>query len=312
MAKPEIYLSGLAYELGELKEIQHLEELSGKAEILENMTALGLYSYAASSHTSLELAQRVLCKTLTETRIPNEKIDAVVFATNHFRDRDLTEDPLKRMLKNLGLRHAFPYGVSFSSCGNLHSALSMAAGLLLTCGLRNVLVVTSDKNSEFEPESRIYSTNVSILSDAAASVLVSTEFEGRIRWLATQQYTDMRLIDYSAPEQIGNYLQCVRSGIQVSVAKALAQAGIDAGMISQLITNNYNYSVSMLFATAVGVPVANVFRDNVPRFAHAYAADNLINLQSYLSAPEANAGHILLLGSGPNTWNTTVLDVAAA
>jgi 3-oxoacyl-[acyl-carrier-protein] synthase III len=307
-----IYLSGFAHELGERAPITEVEELSGKPEVLENLHALGLKWYARSTVSSMELARRSMSQTLAESGVAASDVDAVVYATNHFRDEDIWKDPVKRVLHDLGLIHAYPYGVSFSACGNLHSALQVATGLLRTGECRNVLLVTTDRTGELFPESRIYSTNVSICSDGAASCLLSTEVRGACRWRATYQYADSRLIDYAGPERLTDYLRAVSTGLRTSVAGALARVELRAEQVSQLIMNNYNLSVSHMFAASAGVPLSRIFRNNIERFAHAYAADNLINLQDYLTASGRRPGMLLLLGSGPNTWNSTVLEVVDA
>lgn len=109
-----------------------------------------------------------------------------------------------------------------------------------------------------------------------------------------------------------DYLRAVSTGLRTSVAGALRRLELRAEHVTQLIMNNYNLSVSHMFASAAGVPLSRVFRNNIERFAHAYAADNLINLKDYLTASGRRPGTLLLLGSGPNTWNSTVLEVVDA
>jgi len=309
--RPPVYLSNITYRLGACRPVAELEELADKPEVRENLQALGLVDYAVSNEPTHSLALACLGDTLAGSGLGAARVGAVVYATNHFRDHDLVDDPLKRGLLGLGLVHAYPLGISFSSCGNLHSALRVAVQMLQAGDMENVLVVTSDRNSEFTPETRVYSSNVSVCSDGAAACLLSTTIEGPLRWLAGVQHTDMRLVNYSTPAQLADYLRCLREGIQFSVSQALERAGVERSQILQLITNNYNLSVSHLFASASGIASCKLHRDNIGRFAHAYAADNLINLADYLAQSPAHGGRLALLGSGPNTWSTAVLELSA-
>lgn len=308
----QIGMSGLAYELGELEDIGALSELVGKPEVLENLRALGLVQYARSRRPTAELARAAIERTLAEAQLQAREVDAVVYATNHFHDRDVDKDPIKRALHELGLRHAYPIGISFSACGNFHTALRVGAGLIAAGGCNTVLVVTADCNAEYEPESRLYSTNVSVLSDAAASCVLRIEAEPQFRWRGTAQFTDSQMVELSDPKRIVDYLACLGNGLERVTCDGLALAQVDRSQLRWLITNNYNTSVTRLFSIKTGFPMASIFQANLARFAHAYAADNLINLRDLLAAGGLDVGEsVMLLGSGPNTWSATVLELSA-
>ncbi|MBL8148765.1 MAG: hypothetical protein JNN15_02430, partial [Blastocatellia bacterium] len=67
-------------------------------------------------------------------------------------------------------------------------------------------------------------------------------------------------------------------------------------------------SVSDVFAKQAGSNRAHTFTENIPRFAHAFAADNLINLADYTQKYEPKTEDLfLLLGTGLNTWAATVV-----
>jgi len=71
--------------------------------------------------------------------------------------------------------------------------------------------------------------------------------------------------------------------------------------------------VQRIFATQIGTPRSKLFDANIARFAHAYAADNLINLADAMALDGIEQGrHVLLLGTGPETWGGCVLRAAVA
>ena len=53
---------------------------------------------------------------------------------------------------------------------------------------------------------------------------------------------------------------------------------------------------------------AQLYTDNIPRFAHAGACDTVINFADWKADHEVPAGsHALLLGTGPNLWAVSLL-----
>jgi 3-oxoacyl-[acyl-carrier-protein] synthase III len=311
MSQARVSLGAIAYELGELRGIEQLPEMVADPDALETLQALGVHSYAQGEGGSDALLCASLRRTLDAAAIEPSRIDALVYAKHDFRDYRVYSPGLKSLMGELGLTRAYPYGVTLSACGNWHSAARLAASLLRSGEAGHVLVATAERNGEYGPKSRMYPGNLTVCSDGAASCLMSVdalEYE----WLGTHQEANMTLQFHWDGSNLVQMLRDTVAGVELTCRRAIERVGISGSQIRALITNNYNLRVSGMFAQGLarvtGLDAQRVFKDNVARFAHAYAADNLINLADCVRQQGSKSGDVfLLLGTGPETWGASLL-----
>lgn len=70
-----------------------------------------------------------------------------------------------------------------------------------------------------------------------------------------------------------------------------------------MVTNNYSSANLEDFADVAGMSADRVFRRNVDRIGHIFAADGLINLADLEATDELAPGdRVLVLSSGPCSW----------
>ncbi|MDJ0800855.1 MAG: 3-oxoacyl-[acyl-carrier-protein] synthase III C-terminal domain-containing protein [Calothrix sp. MO_167.B12] len=304
----KVYLTAISYELGDFHSIKEIDELKEKPQVLETLLTLGLEKYSKSYLTTLEMAKKSALATLEKTKISAKNIDLLIYASYSFWD---LESPgfieIGRLIDELGLENAYPIGTFLSGCGNLQTALRMATNFIQSEECKNILIITVDRFSE--KQSRIVQPNVSVLSDAAAScLLTSSEVKGEFEILCTSQNMDATISSLDPNSQSLEILEKITDGTYQAFEKALKTTGKEAKDIRTIITNNYNISVTKSLCASLGFDIYQAYTKNISRFAHASAADNIINLSDFaLENSLLSNDLILLLGTGPSTWGCSIL-----
>ncbi|MGV2829327.1 hypothetical protein [Myxosarcina sp. GI1(2024)] len=309
MKSKKVYLTGLAYELGDLCDIREIDDLKRSSQLLDMLLMLNLDKYSKSQLTASELAKNSILQTLEKAQVCRKDIDVVIYATNSFwnlgagvNGTGLPE--VARLIDELALEQAYPIGINLSECGNLHSALRVAASLVRAGDCENVLIVTTDKNSE---EERILQGTLSVLSDGAASFLLTNSREkGEFELLCTSQYINSKAsnIDPKTPE----FLEETIKGVKQTANIALKKINKKPNDFRRLITNCYNISVSRTFCHILGFNEAQTYTKNISRFAHAWASDNIINLHDFsIESPLLTDELAMLIGTGSSGWGCSLL-----
>ena len=305
MEKP-IYLKGISYEIEEPRDIHQLDELRENPELLATLTSVGVGSYSASKRSLAELTAACAARSLWKGKVAPESIGLLILASSGFGGPELGGKEIQGLIAKLGLKNAYPVGVTLSECANFIVGLSLGIDALRQGRCENVLVVSVDKIRE--GATRVVPPDVSVASDAAASVVLSTEGTGAWEVIDTEQLMIPLAYEKTAYEDFGRYLKLSVQGVTEIAARTLAAAGRKPEDFSWLITNNYNLSVSSLFAHQFGFAPGRVYTANVGRYGHCFGADSLINLADCANEARPSPGELFcLLASGPNMWATAVL-----
>jgi 3-oxoacyl-[acyl-carrier-protein] synthase-3 len=300
------YLRGLAYELEEPRGIKQLDELRADRELLGRLAAIGLAAYSPNRQSPAEMAAAAAQRTLWKAKVKPVDVDLLVYASSSFSEPRYYGRDIDKLLSRLRLDHAFPIGVTLSECSNLLTALEVAANFVRAGRCRNALLITTDKVAD--GASRIVAPEVAVASDSAASILVTHEPGGLFELLAVERHILPLQYERHPHEDIVQYLKLSAQGVGEICAKTMAAVGKTPADFAWLISNNFNTSVSKLVAMQSGFPPQQVYSDNISRFGHSFAADNLINLADCLSAHPPAAGDLfMLLASGPHMWGGAVL-----
>lgn len=306
-------IGSIRYALGESRPVAGLALAPQHMRALAALGAKGVRDYAESTLSPVELACDAARRTLRDARLPAAEVDAVIYATTTFWDeRFRKESDVAWMQHELGLSKAYPVGVFLPGCANALVAIRMAANLVQAEGCHHVLVVTTDKVMPGEPARRVMWPDVSVLSDGAASALVSAAGSGEWDILATAQRSAPQMWNVDSASNLAAFLVGTVRGAQQTVADLLAKSGLSPAHFGRLITNNYNVPVMSMIASRCGFEPHQVYVDNVARFAHAYAADVLINLHDAACDPDCrrSGSHQFLLATGHKNWAAMVLRAA--
>ncbi|MBW4636390.1 MAG: hypothetical protein KME30_32285 [Iphinoe sp. HA4291-MV1] len=304
----KIYLSSIAYELGNLYSLEEIDELRENSQVLETLLTLGLSKYSKSDFTTLKMAMKSALRTLEIANISRKEIDVLVYASYSLWDLQSSAFiEIGHLINELGLENAYPIGTFLSGCGNLQTAIRIATNMIRGEECKNILIITADRFSE--KSSRLVQPSISVLSDASAScLLTNSEVKGEFEILSNSQVMNSE-ISYLDPIQDSfEIFEKILDGTQKAFQKALQNLKIESNHFRQIITNNYNLSVTRTFCANLNFHPNQAYTKNISRFAHASAADNLINLYDFsFNNPLVANDLILLLGTGPITWGCTVL-----
>ncbi|NJM31857.1 MAG: hypothetical protein HC848_01900 [Limnobacter sp.] len=300
-------LSSIQYVLGQQHSIENLNQLKADEGLAETLMALGLAHYAQSTKSTLELAAEAVQKTIATSNVNPAQIDACVYATNTLDLKEQSPDGIVTLLANLGLSKAMINGVFGWECANLFLAWQNAINLIHTDMADTVLVITADRC--LDPNQRLVPPGISVLSDGACAALVTRETSKSdfiLRALSHVSKPGMTQIDPNSDTQ--NYFVGVGNGLNESAQKALVQSKFTLTDINQVCMNNYNLSLLNTFSRKIGFSPKQLYRKNIGRFGHCWAADAWINLSDYQESGELQAGQgVALMGTSPFHWSSAVV-----
>lgn len=303
-----VYLKALAYELGE--ESHDVADLTAiPADTRALLEEAGLSSYCRSTRSPVELCRGPVERSLAALGAQERRqIRRVIFATNSFADASIAaQGPTSEVLVDLGLPDAAPIGVFLSFCANIHSAIEIASALVAVGGDEAILIVCTDVLSQ--EEDRLVPPSISVFSDAAASFVVGAE-PGPYRILGSRLRVDSRLGAVDRESEFVKYMEGVSRGVSGLVDELLANFDVEREEVVRVLPNNYNRWVCRSMAELVGFSEEHLYLDNVPRFAHAFASDNAINLHDFEAAGLTVPGSVLaLFGTGGFQWGCTLVRV---
>jgi 3-oxoacyl-[acyl-carrier-protein] synthase III len=303
-----VYLKALAYELGE--ESHDVADLTAvPADTRALLQEAGLSSYSVSTRNPVDLCRGPVERSLAAlSEQERQQIRRVIFATNSFADASIAaQGPTSEVLVDLGLPDAAPVGVFLSFCANIHSAIEIASALVAVADDDAILVVCTDVLSQ--DEDRLVPPSISVFSDAAASFVIGTE-PGPYRILGSRMRVDSRLGAVDRESEFVKYMDGVSRGVSGLVDDLLANFNVEREEVVRVLPNNYNRWVCRSMAELVGFSEEHLYLDNVPRFAHAFASDNAINLYDFEAAGLTVPGSVLaLFGTGGFQWGCTLVRV---
>lgn len=301
-----VYLDAIAYVVGDPVSIDDLPECRDSATNREVLHQEG-YGNILVCHDDIEdMAVRSLQRTLANSGLAPGEIDILLFASDSGGDQREREcnSRVHRLCMRLKLENAYPIGINQSTCGNFCSALRVAAALLQAGEARNILLVTVDKS---ENGSRVMDNNAAVLSDGAASCLVSRSESGRYRLLGITQACSHPL---GGEGEAGAKVFLALDGFQQAFESFIARHGLDRAGLTQLIPNNYNLTLLTLYSQIARIDLDKIYTGNLGVKGHVYAGDNLINLADYAGSAVLRRGdRIAMLSNGPSNWGLAALAV---
>ena len=300
----QIYLHGIAYSVGHKEPISSLEPLAREPGLLAKLQALGLAHYRRSTETPLALAAKVIEETLAHAPVHREDIEVVIYASSSVDSGAFNGHDFLRFSERAGLTHTTPIGISLLDCANFGAALRVAHHLVALGEARNVLLVTTDVCRD--PEERLLRSALAVLSDGAASCLVSSAHASRIEVLSTSQTTN-QLVREAVMPALANL---TRTGISTAVHKLLSRTNLSPGSIGRIITNNINREAIRFLCVSAGFEYDQCFLENIGNFGHVFSADNLINLRTYLEDGAPPDEIVLMLSNSFGAWGLSALRIA--
>lgn len=290
---PPVYLSGVNYELGEIRDIATLEYFKSDPAQLDKYYKMGMKSYSFCAKPTIELAYYSIAKTLKDAAVDPLTVDTLLFVSEHRgQDRKFGSNEVNELIRLLGMHNAYGIGMSLSDCANILMGIQMARALIASGQSKNVMVVCAHKYGD-KPDDRLMEMDVSVCSDGAVSALV-TDTPGDYLILGLEHGK------YPASDRNGPPLEKSMKKIKTlrSLTKALLeQTHLKTSDIGTIHINNY-FELSMIFIESCGFDPSRGFYGNLARNGHVLAGDTLINLKDEENQYKKDQ-KILLLADGP-------------
>jgi 3-oxoacyl-[acyl-carrier-protein] synthase-3 len=220
------------------------------------------------------------------------------------RPRPLFRFPGPCLQASLGIPDAAVIGVAQLACNTFQAALRVAKALVLAePSVREVLCVASDRFPAAAQREIVYN----LMSDGACAAIVSREAAAN-KILACAQITRGAYWDGTASHDqlIAAYFPLARQVI----LDALAQAGLAIGDLDHFIPHNLNRKSWEILARIVGIPLAKIYTDNIPRIGHVVASDNVINFLDARDAGRIKRGDkvaLFVMGFGAH-WSCSIVE----
>ena len=313
-------ITAIAYELGEMESVADLAA-SEEEDAIEILLATGMKEYSRSKRRISELVVDCIRRTLSQAEVDPKDVDVVVYATETFWDasevsthretnRQYRQD-IFRAIWETGLHDAFPYGVTFSGCGNFVSGVKLAACMLMAKQAKNVLVVTGDRHPP--KRTRILPPAVTVISDGAASCLVTCERAAGFAVHEVCQRAYLDVFDVDLEDDFGRFLVEMARTLRTLGGHMHERTCRTPKDYRRLLVNNYSLSTARVFSHLLGYETSQLYLDNIARVGHVSAADALINLFDLDQAGALNHGdHLMILGTGPVTTGLMAVEKIGA
>jgi 3-oxoacyl-[acyl-carrier-protein] synthase-3 len=303
-----VRLGAVGYELAPARPIAELAEPDArtKAAVVERAEFPRFLD--AGETSAYELAMAAIDKTMAVSELAPEEVDCIVFATDSFKSARETMAFYRRLVHTRGFTRAYPVMVSMSECANLHAALDVAQSMSAQGRADTLLLVTVDLARMVSPESRLVGEGVGVMSDAAASCIVSPRLLDGLELVCVEKSIRTGLVGIERPLTPQQDLLARLETNGQLFERLFERASLQAGNVTKILPSNLGTSMLRNFLGDLGFEDRQLFTSNHQRMAHCLASDCLINLHDHVAASEAAAGDVFILyGLGPVTWGGAVL-----
>lgn len=297
MTTPLSGLSGLAYQLGEIRDTYKNASGFAAANLADNPDLWGWGNYHATDKGLLDLMVASATASLERSPVSAGEIDAV-FLCSSCLDPAIGEHCgfTREFLVRTGLTKSQCTGVTLKGCSTFLSVVELAASTVRAGLYGNALIVTADLVESGKDRFRPYA----IFSDGAASCIVTSQITpGGLVIRATASASDSEQMFSDAPFSDDLALATNEA--------ALNRAGARPDDVKHLFCNNLFLPVITMKETEAGIDEEALFVDNIHDKGHCFGADALINLCDFLGDRSLEAGDIAMLASDAPGTRTTIL-----
>lgn len=298
------------------------------------------YHRAAPGASATGLGARAAAAAMAEAGVEPGSVDLLVVANSDVPEF-LQWDPSAALARALGIRET-PTLLLSQGCASAVVGFQQVAGwLAVREDVETVLLVATNLVSEAHSNRMRF--NTCLASDGAAAAVLRRGHP-RLRWLATEQFTDPSCVDFfrleyggsavpfapdaggnrevdplalvyqyfrAAPDHLAEFAAAMTGRLATVVDRACARAGVPRDGLARFIYLNDNQSSMADVARAVRVPLARTNADLAAGIGHCGAADQLICLNAQLAAGQLAADEVVALAgvSSGMHWFCTLLAV---
>ncbi|MFA6409435.1 MAG: 3-oxoacyl-[acyl-carrier-protein] synthase III C-terminal domain-containing protein [Gammaproteobacteria bacterium] len=213
--------------------------------------------------------------------VPREKISYLIHTHTTPSIAKFFDSTVRRIGNKMGLKNAEAFAVTMNKCVSTIKAMEILDVILDDEEEKHALIIAGDM--VFNNAGYRIMPNITVTADAAASVLVSNK-SGHSRLIATSvntygKYARGVWMDLADVSQFGStFNHCMA----VVIDEVCSKAHITSKQIKIILPHNVNIQCWRSFASYYPYPLGNIYLKNIPRYAHCYNSDLLINLKSVL------------------------------
>lgn len=315
----ETYIQDLSYSLGPQK--VHIEESHEKGRLfseLEQLKSAGFefHHMCPEGMSAYELAHQSV-QQLLEQRGQLQDIDAIIYATclpinanigdleEYKKTRDikhLITYPASKLQADFDLPQAFVVGIDQQACTSMLGAIRLADIFIKTDpNLNNILCLTADRF----PSDAKYEQSYNLISDGAASTIVSSQTDG-FKILACSQITNGAMAQASDDETVGQYFTYSHR----LILQCLEKSGLSMQDIRYVIPQNTNSAAWQILGSLLNFDLSKVLMETLSEVGHCISGDNIINLKHANERGAFEKGDkilMLMAGFGLN-WQCVVIE----
>lgn len=302
----ELYLSGIHIAAGDQVSIFDIPELA-EGDLLARLRAGGLLNVKVFSRPEWQMAAS--CARATVGRVGHDvALDTVIYASD---GRDAGQN-ISRFLHAAGLGNVVGIGTNLNGCANFGAMLTVSGALVGSGSSTGCLLVSVDS---VPPErNRLLSGDIGVLSDVAASAVVSTDATllpaYRILGVASAASAELALAEST---QDGRTAAAdFFDGIDDALARLASDTGTELSEFVHVISNNYTYPAVAALHEIAGIGMDRAYRATAAEFGHCHAADGLVSLDHLRREGLVRDGDkVLVLSTSTSTWFVTALRYVA-
>lgn len=238
-------------------------------------------------------------ETLKKGGIDPADVDAVVYFSTTFSEAE--QDDIPGLCRSLGMRNALPLGTFLGECTNFSSAILVASTLIGSLGFRTVILLGADAIGDSHTP-RLLDRNVSVFSDAIVSCAMQSgeAKEGYIVEKLSHRF-DSELVGLDADADFITLIDLFSKAMGHVCDDVYASTRHGPEEFEHLVLPNLSISALRNYAAIARIPFARVETDNIGRFGHCFAYDQLIKLDTM--AVDGAVKHdqmLLVVGAGGN------------
>jgi 3-oxoacyl-[acyl-carrier-protein] synthase-3 len=296
------FLSGPAFSVGTPRLLDELE-IAGEidSEDMNLFRERGLERYCDDDRPLSEACIATVLLTLEKTSLRPSQIDAIVFANSSSSWTSAEEKDLLGAFAAAGFDRKIILGLHMQACSALNCALRVASDMLRQSTGKNVLVVVFGRAKG--PGERVGPATV--FSDGAASCVVSSE-RGPFHILASEALTTPNLA--SLPFGDARLMTLAYKELCHMARSILAKTHIAPAQLRGVFGSNTNCGSLELIAEAAGVNQRTIYKEDLSKYGHVFACDNLIGLTNFCSTQKVLLGeYFLLLSWSPYVVGASLL-----
>jgi len=215
------------------------------------------------------------------TAVPHEKISYVIHTHTTPVITKFSDSLVRKIRNKMSFTHAEAFAITMNKCVSTIKALEVLDCVLNTAEEQQALIIAGD--IVFNNDGYRVMPNITVTADAASAVLISNRC-GHSKLITTAvntygQYARGVWMDLADVSQFGaTFNHCMA----VVIDEVCGKARIVTKQIKVILPHNVNIQCWRSFSSYYSYPLRNIYLKNIPRYAHCYNSDLLINLKSVL------------------------------